>query len=81
MKKKVFTRSDREDFLTCPQCKTELIPASDYPKKVTYYPDPRWSEDDETICWGCGEHLIAKLEGDGEEEWLVAVVKKAIEQE
>lgn len=67
-----------EEFLTCPECGSAAIPASDYDRRIGHLPSPLWNEDDEADCPGCGVHLIARLEGDGEEEWLVAVAKKDI---
>lgn len=55
------------DYLPCPLCDWEAIPASCYVNGK-----PCWTEDDEATCPGCGARLAARVTGDGETEWMEA---------
>jgi predicted RNA-binding Zn-ribbon protein involved in translation (DUF1610 family) len=66
-----------EQYLPCPDCGTDAIPASEY--TMSFGPGgmtATWTEDDEADCPGCGQHLVATITGDGEEEWIEAQVSE-----
>lgn len=63
-----------EAFMPCPECGTPAIPASEYRAVFPRGFTPLWCEDDEADCPGCGVHLRAHLTGDGEDEWMEALV-------
>lgn len=65
-----------ESFLPCPDCGADAIPASDYRSVWPHPMEATWTEDDEADCPGCGQHLVARITGDGENEWIEAQVSE-----
>lgn len=63
-----MTPHDLTEWLTCPTCSEPAIPPSDYDRNRA----PLWSEDDEATCPGCGRRVVARLTGDGIDEWIEA---------
>ena len=60
------------DWLTCPTCSEPTIPPSDYDRSIEGNRVPLWSEDDEATCPGCGRRVVARLTGDGIDQWIEA---------
>lgn len=65
-----------EAFLPCPDCGEDAIPASEYRMIWPGGMVPLWTEDDEADCPGCSQHLVARITGDGEDEWIEAKVEE-----
>lgn len=65
-----------EQYLPCPDCGTDAIPASEYRMVWPSGMQATWTEDDEADCPGCGQHLTAVITGDGENEWIEAEVSE-----
>lgn len=64
-----------EQYLPCPDCRTPAIPASEDRMVWPSGMQASWTEDDEADCPGCGQHLVARITGDGESEWIEAEVE------
>ncbi len=66
-----------EQYLPCPDCGEPAIPASEYRVVWPSGMQAMWTEDDEADCPGCGQHLVARITGDGESEWIEAEAEEA----
>lgn len=52
------------NFLPCPDCDVDTIPASGHPRQLGFA--PTWTEDDEATCPDCGKLCVAFLTADDE---------------
>ncbi len=66
-----------EEYLNCPECDWQAIPASEYVWRDMRRGKPygTWCEDDEATCPGCGIRLRANITNDGDGLEYVEAIK------
>jgi len=72
--------TERAAYLDCPECGEPAIAASGKQFVCLGREMPTWTEDDEAFCPGCGVHLVARMTGDSEDEWMEARVMDDAEE-